>query len=611
MKHKSMRLTFIFNIVLAVIFFATGCAGMGNKNGVAQTENQSVNDTGMVSDAGNQTSIPEGENPVKKEETVSIDSMALRDKDLLYTTYDDTGVVTMYLTVRRGNEAEGTNHSWEEINTYSTYDYDAMGVDRYQVEGILQVGDENGPLPDELGYGAAVPNATIQIRGQTSSRNAQKNYKIRLKDNKGLWRGQQTINLNKHQTDGLRFRNKMAYDLMRGIPQMMSLRTQFVHLYVKDETTGTGSQFEDYGLYTQVEQLNKMGMRAHGLDTNGHLYKINFFEFFRYEDVIMTEDSPGFDKKAFDRLLECKGNHDHTKLIQLLEEINDASIPTEEVLEKHFNMENLSYWMAFHILTGNIDTQSRNVYIYSPQNSRIWYFISWDNDTSFKRTEQEIDARQEGLGWDNGVSNYWGNALFQRCLKSEMFRNALDTAINDLRKYLSEERLSSMVETYSTLTAPYVYSMPDQLHAPLTQEEYEEVKKALPSEVEENYRLYLESYEKPMPFHIRVPFVEGGKLECNWDVAYDFQAEDITYTAEISSNYDMSNPVATYEGVWPQMETEMLPPGQYFLRVTAKDASGNEQYAFDYYVTERGKEYGIKCFYILPDGSISEDIYEE
>ena len=42
--------------------------------------------------------------------------------------------------------------------------------------GLLQVGDENGPTEGEVGYGERVPNATVQIRGQTSSQNAQKNY---------------------------------------------------------------------------------------------------------------------------------------------------------------------------------------------------------------------------------------------------------------------------------------------------------------------------------------------------------------------------------------------------------------------------------------------------
>mgnify|MGYP000249539576 CR=1 FL=1 len=111
-------------------------------------------------------------------------------------------------------------------------------------------------------------------------------YKIELKKNKGTWRGQRTINLNKHMTEGMRFRNKLAYDLIRGIPQMVGLRTQFVHLYVKDNTEESDGKFEDYGIYTQVEQLNKTALKSHGLDSNGQLYKINSFEFYRYEDII-------------------------------------------------------------------------------------------------------------------------------------------------------------------------------------------------------------------------------------------------------------------------------------------------------------------------------------
>lgn len=57
---------------------------------------------------------------------------------------------------------------------------------------------------------------------------------------------------------------------------MIAMRTRFVHLYVKDMTEGGSGEFKDYGLYTQVEQLNKRALRSHGLDKNGQLYKINF-----------------------------------------------------------------------------------------------------------------------------------------------------------------------------------------------------------------------------------------------------------------------------------------------------------------------------------------------
>lgn len=212
----------------------------------------------------------------------------------------------MYLTVSRGNDSENTNHSWAEINHYSAYDYTAMGVARYQVNGLLQVGDENGPLAGEVGYDTHAPNATVQIRGQTSSRYTQKNYKVKLKKNKGSWRGQRTIALNKHQGEGLRFRNKMAYDLIKGIDQMMGLRTQFVHLYVKDLTDSASGVFEDYGLYTQVEQLNKTALKAHGVDPNGQLYKINSFEFYRYEDVIRLTTDPAYDQTALRKALGDK-----------------------------------------------------------------------------------------------------------------------------------------------------------------------------------------------------------------------------------------------------------------------------------------------------------------
>ena len=110
---------------------------------------------------------------IDKQEIQTETDIHLRDKNLLYTQYDNTEIVTMYLTVSTGNEGEGTNHTWEEVNTYSAYDYEEMGVDRYKVAGLLQVGDENGLIPGELGYGQVAPNCTVQIRGQSSSRNPQ------------------------------------------------------------------------------------------------------------------------------------------------------------------------------------------------------------------------------------------------------------------------------------------------------------------------------------------------------------------------------------------------------------------------------------------------------
>lgn len=542
------------------------------------------------------------------------ESTQLRDKKLLYEKQNNTEIVTMYLTVSTGSKAENTDHTWEEVNTYSAYDYDEWGVERYQVAGLLQIGDGKGGLDaEEIGYGQVAPNCTVQIRGQSSSRNAQKNYKIRIKDNKGTWRGQQTIALNKHQSDGVRFRNKLGFDLLSDIEQTMSLRTTFVRLYVKDTTAGGSGKFEDYGIYTQVEQLNKTALETHGLDKRGHLYKINVCEFYRYEDVIKLKDDPTYDVKKFEEILEIKGDDDHSKLIRLLEKINDYTIPIETVLDEHFDVENLSYWMAFQLLMGNIDTQARNFYLYSPLNSERWYILAWDNDGMLKRGEHELQGRSDYIAWESGISNYWGNVLFQRCLKSETYRTALDAAVEDLyATALSPSNVATYVETYAALLKPLVYKGRDNLYMPIKAADYDGIVKSLSTEVTDNYKRYKESLTTPKPFYIGVPAVKDGKMTLSWESSYDLEGQSVTYTVEIGTDHEMKKTVFKKENLGiSEVTFDKLPAGQYFVRVLAFDTDGKQQHAFDYYVTEKGKTYGTKSFFVKADGSIAEDAYVE
>ena len=144
-----------------------------------------MTDTGSSAESKSEETPRGAHENVRKSKSESLDGMHLRDNDSLYKVYDDSGVETMYLTVSRGNTSEGTDHSWSEINQYSVDDYAAMNTKRYQVNGLLQVGDEQGPVAGELGFGETAPNATVQVRGQSSSANKQKNYKIELKSGRG------------------------------------------------------------------------------------------------------------------------------------------------------------------------------------------------------------------------------------------------------------------------------------------------------------------------------------------------------------------------------------------------------------------------------------------
>ena len=547
---------------------------------------------------------------VDKEQSQNINGLNIKENKYVYSYDDDDSVVTMYLTVSKGNDAENTNHTWSEINGYSIFDYQRMGVERYKIEGLLQIGDEKGPVAGQVGYGLEIPNATVQIRGNTTTTMAQKSYKIELKDNAGMWRDQRTIALNKHVFDGLRFRNKLCYDLIKDLPGMIGMRTQFVHLYVKDKTKTTpDTAFIDYGLYTQVEQPNSRYLRNHGLDTGGQFYKANFFEFYRYDDVIKLKTDPAYDKVAFEQLLEIKGSDDHAKLIQMLTDLNDYTKPIEQVFEKYFDADNYFTWLAFNILMGNADTTSRNFYIYSPLNSNKWYFIAWDCDAALFTEEDHLlhpqDAAQD-QGYEIGISNYWGTLLHNRVLREEKYRKMLDDKINELRVYMSHDKINAMENGYMTVIKKYVYSMPDAMYARLTSEEYDKIALTLVGEIDKNYQLYLDNLKQPMPFFLGIPEQKDNKINFGWDVAYSFTGKKITYTFELAKDYTFKQVIYKQEGLeFPSITLDKLSPGQYFFRVHATDEDGQSQVAMSYYVSADSiKYYGVQCFYISNTGEV-------
>ena len=61
----------------------------------------------------------------------------------------------------------------------------------------------------------------------------------------------------------------------------------------------------------------------------------------------------------------------------------------------------------------------------------------------------------------------------------------------------------------------------------------------------------------------------------------------------------------------PEVTCDAPDTGQYFVRVRAANSDGYTQDAFDYYVTDDGKQYGMKCFYVQDGGKVVEDTYEE
>ena len=221
--------------------------------------------------------------------------------------------------------------------------------------------------------------------------------------------------------------------------------------------------------------------------------------------------------------------------------------------------------------------------------------------------EREIRDLSAGEGWECGISNYWGNVFFRKILKDDGFREVLDKKMNELRELITEDKIRKMANEYAKVVKPYVFSGRDLLGEPLTEEEYDDVLEKFPEELDENYKAYLESLKKPMPFFIGKPALTDAGISFIWDPSYDFQSEDIYYDVTLADNYELKNPIFSKNDIYMNSVTynKKLPEGQYFLNVKAKDTSGNEQYAFDYYVSSESiKYFGTICFYVDSKGNV-------
>lgn len=530
-----------------------------------------------------------GEEQTKQRQRVAIETPAdieeagIMEDVSVYDNDDEESIVYFYVTVRKGSEARETNHTFEEVQNAVRF-AEGNHVDRdVFADALVQVGDEYGPVSSMLGYGETSSNATIRIRGNSSSTRAQKSYKLSLDEEAGLWRGQSNIALNKHANERSRLRNKLYFDLLKEVPEVPSLRTQWVRLFIKDETSGKEA-FEDYGLYTQAEVPSKKYLSNHGLDASGYLYKaINFN--FEQSAALKNFDDPDFNLDAMEGVVAAKGRQDNTKLNSMIAKVNDTELDINEVIDTYFDRENYEYWLAFNLLMGNYDTTMQNFYLYSPLNSEKWYFIPWDSDTCMRRGEIAFEGSgDEFPAWNWGITNYWGVVLHQRFLKDWENREELREKVEELYKLFTKESVEERIERYNTLITPYISAMPDVLHLDATLAERENLVSQMAGELEMNYNSFTQSLGALMPIFMDLGKTQEGNCLFRWTDAYDFDAQDITYRLTISRRPDMSDPVYTKEGLTGlslEVARNELGSGTFYWRVDAMSADGRSAEAFD------------------------------
>lgn len=510
-------------------------------------------------------------------EAKTIDATFKEDKRV-YDHHDGNRLEHVYVTVFDQQTVPENDLSLYDLNeSYKQYSNLESGPKLYI---HFETGDKDGPDGLQF-FDEQAANATLELRGRSSRREAQKSYKIRLQDSAGLWYGQSVLNLNKHTDDRTRVRNRLAFSYYEMLDDISSLRTNFVQLHVRDMTNPeTADTFVDYGLYTHVEQLNEDGLAARGLNPDGHLYKVENFEFHRYPDALKTKDDPDYDKKTFESVLKINGSDNHEELLSMLDDLNDMSQPFDNVFDRYFDEDNYLTWLGTNILFGNFDTMSSNYYLYSPLNSEKWYFLPWDFDKGLGLDKERPDMLPE---WQQGIQRYWGTIIHRRYLKDPNNVEALKAKIDELAEIINPDQTKRLLDGFYPTVAPVVTSEPDLRFLNIEVSAYESSFRSLET-ITEAYRAdFIRSLETPMPIflhHTR----EGDKDVFRWDASYDFQNDALTYRFELSRSpkfetlLEEQTDMTTFSHALPALD-----PGRYYWRVIVTDTDGNTQMPFDYY----------------------------
>ncbi|WP_432402832.1 CotH kinase family protein [Wukongibacter sp. M2B1] len=525
-----------------------------------------------------------------------LENAGIRENLEIYMDDEQLKADGIYITVLKSKK-NGREQNFKDITSFSEGD----GIPESKVEIFFEDGSkkilQNGIFIRE-------PNATIEIRGKSSEKALQKSFKIRLFDREGLWHNQNIINLNKHYSDSLRIRNKLSFDYFKIIPNITSLRTRFVRLFVKDLSAEVPKDtFEDYGLFTQIEQPNKLFLKNHGLDPNGHLYKAENFKFLRYPENIRNKKDSTFSKKDFEDILEIKGDEDHQKLITMLDDVNDYSNDINEVVENHFDKENFLTWVAVNILFDNYEKINTDFLLYSPLNSNKWYFMPWNFDEAW---ELETDRPK----WQKGLSMFWDNVLFKRYFEEPENIMELNKKIEELSKIVNRKKTKDFLDGYYDIVMSDVTKLPDLRYLTITLKEYKRQYEELTELAERNRLYYYEVLENPMPFSLGEVKYNGDKYVFTWGESFDIQDHDLYYDFELSNDKSFSTVIRTAKDIKGlTYELENLKEGIYYWRVKVRDKEGNSQIAYNILRDEYGDEYyGIKKFAV--DKRMALEIFE-
>jgi len=262
--------------------------------------------------------------------------------------------------------------------------------------------------------------------------------------------GYKTLNLNNGFVDPTFMREKIATEIFgKYIP---TIKSGYVYLYVNGE---------EYGLYSNVQQMNKDFLGEHYSSKSGNLYKGE-----PHGDLIWKGYNPDNYKDNYEKKTN-EEEDDWSDLISLINVINNSP-DIEKELSDVLNIDRALWYFALCNAFVNLDSyifSAHNYYIYNVPSSSTFDMLPWDLNEVFgvfppnmpfpKEEFPPVDLRESGRV-----------PLYKNMLSNDSFRNIYYAHYRTiLKEYFNEDSIRAMIDRIKPVIQDYVKQDPIKLYS--------------------------------------------------------------------------------------------------------------------------------------------------
>ncbi len=244
-----------------------------------------------------------------------------------------------------------------------------------------------------LSLGTEVVNVGVRYKGNSSLARAGNKPSIKIKFNQYTpdqrFLGLTKVNLNNTVLDPSMQREMLAYELFRdfGVP---APRANYAKLYVNDEY---------YGLYVNVEQIDKRALKRLFGDNEGNLYKQYSGASLEYKGPSAASYDDGSYRKKTNEI-----ENDWSDLIALTLLLDsDDSAALQAQLPQLMDVPAYLRWLAVNTYLSHIDAYTgfaNNFYLYQDLLTSKFVYIPWDLDITFGTQGHGGTTDSFLLNWD-------------------------------------------------------------------------------------------------------------------------------------------------------------------------------------------------------------------